>query len=125
MNTDTNHRKALYAKIAIGRKQLSHFSEDDYRDLLQREYNAASAKNLTLPQLTQLVDTLSRMGAKYTTGDKPQRTIPHARSDYYHIADDTFGPTKHKICAIWKKLGYDMTALDTRVNREFKIETFA
>lgn len=124
MDTAKN-RKALYAKIAIGRKQLAHFSDADYRELLQREYKASSAKDLTEPQLARLVDTLAHMGATYTTPGKPQRAAPHARSDYYHIADDQYGPIKRNICAIWKRLGYDMTSLDTRVKREFGVESFA
>ena len=57
---------------------------------------------------------------------KPARVRPHVRSDFYSIADDEFGKTKRYIAALWRNdLGYDMTSLDTLVDRMFGIASFA
>lgn len=118
------NRQPLYAKIAIARKQLPGMDESTYRELLQGMFGVQSAKNLNFTQLSRLVEHFSSLGANFTS--KPaQKVRPHARSDYYSLANDEFGPTKRMICAIWHKLGYDMTSLDTRCQREFKVESFA
>lgn len=128
--TATNNRRPLYAKIAIARKQLA-LSEDVYRELLENHFATRSASDLNFKQLSRLVSILAEKGAAFsskeasTSKDTTPRTVPHARSDFYHIADDEFGPIKRKICAIWKALGYDMTSLDTRCKREFGVESFA
>jgi len=141
----TENRKPLYAKIAIARKQLPNMDEDAYRDLLESEFGARSAKALKYGQLVRLVDILARLGARYTTGNKARcggqvgsqasltkhqarhaRRKPHVRSDFYDIADDEFGKTKRYIAAMWRnELGYDMTSLDTLVSRMFGVESFA
>lgn len=118
------NRKPLYAKIAIARKQLPGMDEAAYRELLQQMFGVDSAKDLNFTQLSRLVEHLASLGASFTSKPTP-KTKPHARSDYYSIANDEFGPTKRMICAIWHKLGYDMTSLDTRCQREFKVESFA
>lgn len=118
------NRKPLYAKIAIVRKQLPGMDETAYRELLQQMFGVDSAKELNFMQLSRLVEHLASLGANFTSKPTP-KIKPHARSDYYSIANDEFGPTKRMICAIWHKLGYDMTSLDTRCQREFKVESFA
>lgn len=142
---DSAQRRPLYAKIAIARKQLPGMDDDDvYRDLVEAHFQTRSASDLSFQQLSRLVNILVDKGAVFTSRGKgtgagkgtsmgkehkpdrtAMRTVPHARSDFYHIADDEFGPIKRKICAIWKALGYDMTSLDKRCAREFKVESFA
>lgn len=139
--TATNNRRPLYAKIAIARKQLPGMDDDDvYRDLVEAHFQTRSASDLSFQQLSRLVNILVDKGAIFISKvtrkqegkgkeQKParaaMRTAPHARSDFYHIADDEFGPIKRKVAAIWKGLGYDMTSLDTRCKREFGVESFA
>lgn len=121
----TPDRKPLYAKIAIARKQLPHMDEEAYRGLLESEFNTRSAKALRHGQLCRLVDILGRMGASFAAGNNP-RHKPHVRSDFYEIADDEFGKTKRYIAAVWRNdLGYDMTGLDTTVERMFGVASFA
>lgn len=119
------NRNPLYAKIAIARKQLPGLDDEDtYRDLLSNMFQKKSAKDLNFQQLSRLVEHFASLGANFTQKPKP-KVKPHARSDYYSIANDQFGPMKRMICAIWHKLGYDMTSLDTRCQREFDVESFA
>lgn len=118
-------RRPLYAKIAYARKQLPHMDEEAYREMLQENFGVRSGAALDMRQLTLLLRMLAEMGAVFTTGDKPAKVKPHARSDFYHVADDEFGPIKRKICAIWKRLGYDMASLNTRCKKEFGVESFA
>ncbi|MEG2173449.1 MAG: regulatory protein GemA [Desulfovibrionaceae bacterium] len=118
------NRNPLYAKIAIARKQLPNLDEAAYRALLHNMFGTQSAKELDFTQLSRLVEHLASLGANFTSKPAP-KVRPHARSDYYSLANDEFGPTKRMICAIWHKLGYDMTSLDTRCQREFKVESFA
>lgn len=126
-NTANDKRRPLYAKIAIARKQLG-MDEDIYRELIENYFGTRRASDLNWHQLSRLVEILAGKGAAFTSKGKPQkppRVSHHARSDFYHVADDEFGPTKRMICAIWHKLGYDMTSLDTRCQREFRVESFA
>lgn len=126
-----HNRNPLYAKIAIARKQLPNLDEAAYRALLDNMFGVLSAKDLNFTQLSRLVEHFASLGASFThaTAKAKSKTAkppkPHARSDYYSLANDQFGPTKRMICAIWHKLGYDMTSLDTRCQREFAVESFA
>ena len=124
----SENRKPLYAKIAIARKQLPHLDEEAYRELLDNNFGTRSASKLTWRQLQNLVQMLADMGAVYATKERATKRPgknTHARTDFYSIANDQYGPIKRKICAIWKGLGYDMQSLDTRCKREFGVESFA
>lgn len=130
--TDDARRRPLYAKIAIARKQLPELDDETYRDMLENHFGTRNARELNFHQLSRVVQMLAEKGAVFiskSTGQnaapKPPKSAPHARSDYYHIADDEFGPMKRMISAIWKRLGYDMTSLDTRCEREFGVPSFA
>lgn len=50
---------------------------------------------------------------------------PLSRPDWIEITDDMpFAAEKRQILAIWRKLGYSMTSLDTRVKRAFECPYF-
>ena len=121
------NRKPLYAKVAIARKQLPEMDDETFwRDWLEKMFwGKRSCRDLTMQELTRLVDLLGRMGAKYTSkgGDKRQKR-PYVRADFIQIPeDDPHVQTKRAICAIWRKLGYAMTGLETRVERQTGIVT--
>jgi hypothetical protein len=119
------NRNALYAKVEIARKQLPGMEDDDFfRDWMAGKfYGKRSRKDLTYPELKRLVDLLARMGAVYTSKkDKKNRERPYVRPDWIEIPDDDpNAAAKRAICLIWRKLGYAMTSLETRVEREFGI----
>jgi len=121
------NRNPLYAKIEIARAQLPGMDEDDFfRDwMASRFYGKRSRKDLSFQELKRLVDLLGRMGAVYA-GKKPQKkqARPYVRADFIEISDDDpNAPAKRMICAIWRKLGYALTGLETRIDRQTGIVT--
>lgn len=75
---------------------------------------------MTFQELTRLVDLLARMGARYTgKASNKRRERNYVRPEFIEIPrDDPNAATKRMICAIWRKLGYAMTGLETRVERQ-------
>jgi hypothetical protein len=122
-------RKPLYAKIAIARKQLPDMTEEAYRELLNNKFRVASASKLSFAQLSSLVQILAEMGAVFTTPGKTYsntKVTSKARPDWIEVKDgDRHADQKRAILAIWKKLGYSMSSLETRVKRGFGVESFA
>lgn len=133
------NRKPLYAKISIAKKQLG-MDEETYRDMLFDLYTCRSAKALTDNQLKMLVHRLEELGATFTSKTPPKKTSqggasaaatrpylvkPHSSTAWLDITDSMeHAPMKRQICAIWKKLGYSMNSLDTRVKRSFNVDCF-
>lgn len=122
------NRKAIYAKIAIARKQLG-LEEDLYRELLQNMFKKSSAKDLQDNELTKLLRHFAECGVQFVSkkSKKSSNTAvkPHSRPDWIDITPSMpFYNQKRQILAIWKKLGYSMTSLDTRVQREFNCYSF-
>ena len=120
-------RIGMYRKIEIARKQLPSFGEADFRGLLQRKFGVTSRKSLTLNQLSRLIDTLAEMGASFTVNGKEKKVRPRpaSRPDWIEITDSMpYAREKRQILAIWRKLGYSMTSLDTRVKRAFGTPCF-
>jgi hypothetical protein len=79
-----------------------------------------SLRALSFQELVRLVDLLGRMGAKYTSkGDGKRQKRPYIRPDFIEVPDDDpNAQVKRMICAIWRRLGYSMTGLETRVERQ-------
>lgn len=122
----TQNRRPLYAKIAIARKQLPHLDEDAYRELLKREFGKESSKELNWYQLERLIQLLAGLGAHFESGGSNRKVTAKARPDWISVPDDALHASlKRQILAIWKKLGYSMTSLETRVQRQFGTHTFA
>lgn len=121
-------RLGLYRKIEVARKQLPDMDENAFRSLLRAEFGVESRKDMTTSQLSRLVHYFaSNFGVKYTAPAKSRnsRVTPHGRPDFIEITDSMpFATQKRQILAIWRKLGYSMTSLDTRVKREFGAHCF-
>jgi hypothetical protein len=117
----------MYAKVEIARTQLPGMEDDDvFREwLADHFYGRRSRKDLSFQELKRLVDLLARLGARYTSKkSNHSRERPYVRPDFIEIPkDDPNAPTKRMICAIWRKLGYAMTGLETRVDRQTGIST--
>ncbi len=113
-------RLGLYRKIEVARKQLPEMDEEAFRSFLRAEFGVESRKDMTVPQLSWLVHHFAGLGVEYTTPAKSRNkaVTPHSRPDYIEITDSMpFAPQKRQILAIWRKLGYSMSSLDTRVRR--------
>lgn len=120
-------RLGLYRKIEVARKQLPHMDEDAFRSILRFEYGVESRKDMTIDQLSRLVHYLAQLGAKYTTPAKSRnnRVTAGARPDFINITDSMpYAAEKRQILAIWRKLGYSMQSLNTRVKRAFGTHQF-
>ena len=121
-------RIGLYRKIEIARKQLPHMDEEAFRDLLRLEFGVSSRKDMNMHQLSRLVQLFAaEYGVTYTAPAKSRnwRVTPHGRPDWIEITDSMpFAAEKRQILAIWRKLGYSMSSLDTRVRRAFGCPCF-
>lgn len=127
-NRNSQNRNAIYAKIAIARKQLG-LEDDIYRELLQNKFKKNSAKDLTDNELTRLLYHFTECGVRFVSKKNKKRSNisvnPHSRPDWIDITPGMpFYSQKKQILAIWKKLGYSMSSLDTRVQREFNCYSF-
>ncbi len=119
------NRNALYAKIAVAKKQLVYMDEEAYRDLLQMEFQKTSAKDLSYGQLVRLIGVLESKGAVFTKPTKQASMARRRDKDFYEIPDYVpHARQKRYIAALWSKMGYSMLSLDERCKRQFKIDAF-
>lgn len=117
-------RLGIYAKIAIARKQLD-LDEDTYREMLQNDFGKSSAKDLNVHELARLLQKFASLGVSFTHKGTNKKVTPHARPDWIEITDSmSFAKQKREILLIWRKLGYSMSSLDTRIKREFNCHLF-
>lgn len=124
---EKNMRLGLYRKIEIARKQLPDMDEEAFRDRLRNEYGVSSRKEMSVSQLSRLVHDFAREGVVFTAPAKAKNkeVRPHSRPDWIEITDSmSYAPEKRQILAIWRKLGYSMNSLDTRVKRAFGVPLF-
>mgnify|MGYP000330821908 CR=1 FL=1 len=124
---EKNMRLGLYRKIEIARKQLPDMDEEAFRDRLRNEYGVSSRKEMSVSQLSRLVHDFAREGVVFTAPAKAKNkeVRPHSRPDWIEITDSMeYAPEKRQILAIWRKLGYSMNSLDTRVKRAFGVPLF-
>lgn len=116
-------RLGLYRKIEIARKQLPHMDEEAFRALLRSEFGVESRKDMNIHQLSRLLQLFAaQYGVTYTAPAKSRnsRVTALSRPDWIEITDSMpYAAEKRQILAIWRKLGYSMTSLDTRVKRAF------
>ena len=121
-------RLGLYRKIEIARKQLPAMDEEAFRALLRSEFGVFSRKDMSVNQLSRLVQHFAAVhGVTYTAPAKSRnpRVTPHGRPDFIEITDSMpYAREKRQILAIWRRLGYSMTSLDTRCKRAFGVPVF-
>lgn len=128
--TSVNEREmrlGLYRKIEVARKQLPQMDEEAFRALLRSEFGVESRKDMTVHQLSRLVHHFTSLGVRYTAPTKSRnaKITPHGRPDFIEITDSMpYASEKRQILAIWRKLGYSMSSLDTRVKRSFGVHCF-
>ena len=121
--TANEKRVALYRKIEVGRKQLPAMDEVAFRQLLNNEFGVESRKDMSVGQLSRLVNILAEKGAVFTSPKKPKAASK--KPDFIDITDSMpFATQKRQILAIWRKLGYALSSLDTKVKRAFGIDRF-
>ncbi len=124
---NTPERLGLYGKIEIGRNQLPEMADDDYfREWLHNTFGKRSRTELSISELSRIVAHFTESGAVFTSkkAAPKKRTnnkkTPQARPDWIEVPETVpHAKLKREICAIWRKLGYSMTSLETRVKRQF------
>lgn len=124
-----SYANAIKGKIALGRKQIPEYADDDFwRDTLEDLIGVRSLSGFTdEKKLGRVVDFLASKGAVFTKpagAGKYRAKAAQRRTDFYAIPDGPNARQKRYICALWKELGYDMTALDTRVKRQIGVDAF-
>lgn len=127
MRDNKEIRLGLYRKIEVARKHLPGMDEEAFRGLLRSEFGVESRKDMTVPQLSRLVHHFARLGVEYKAPAKSRnrRVTANARPDFIEVTDSMpYAREKRQILAIWRKLGYSMTSLDTRVKRAFGAHCF-
>ena len=119
-------RLGLYRKIEIARKQLPDMTEEAFRDLLRGEFGVSSRKEMSVKQLSRLVDIFARRGVVFVKPKSSRPIPPEARrADWIEVTDSMpYARERRQILAIWRRLGYTMDSLDTRVKRAFGVECF-
>ncbi len=117
------NRRPLYAKIALARKQLA-MDETTYREMLQTRFQVKSSSDLSFTDLSRLVQYMAELGAVFTSKGSNKKVKPQARPDWINVTGTPYEGEKRQILAIWKKLNYSMSSLDTRVKRAFGVEIF-
>lgn len=126
-----SNRNAMLAKIAWGRKQMRYMDEDEpWRNMLAQVTGERRASKMSDKQLARVIDHMARCGVVFTSAKSKSTGKPYKfkaaqrRSDFYEIPDGPYARQKRLICAMWNKLGYDMTSLDTRIKRQCGLESF-
>lgn len=121
-------RLALYRKIEVGRRQLANMDDVAFRTLLQNEFGKTSRKDMTNSELARLINILASYGAVFVAkkGQKAaSKPLGSPRSDFIEITDSMpCAAEKRQILAIWRRLGYSLASLDTRVKRSFGAHCF-
>lgn len=86
-------------RIHALRRQIPHFTEEDYRALLAREFKAASSKDLTSAQAYRLIDILAPLA-----GDS---------ANVRRASETATGPYADKLRALWIS-GYHLGVIRQR-----------
>lgn len=116
-----NYRRAMLAKIHIGKKERG-MAEEEYRAMLQERYGKASSSKLTFEEMKDLVSFLEHLGVQYP--NSRERSLK-PRRDFYEIPDGTtHARQKRYIAALWDALGWKMSGLDVRAKSQWGVESF-
>lgn len=113
------NRKADLAKIHLAKKQLG-MDDDTYRMMLQEMFGASSAGKLNSKQRFRLLCHMEERGAVFTRRNKPVQVS----KQFYPIPDGPNASQKRYIAALWCKLGYNASGLDTRAEKQFGVDKF-
>lgn len=121
MSSPAESRRSLLAKVHIAKKQLG-MSDDDYRQMLLDRFDVESAGKLPFLKLHELVRHFAALGAVFTSSRK---RAPNPRTNFYEVPDGVhFDRQKRLIAAMWHALGWQMSSLDARCARQFKVDKF-
>lgn len=114
-------RNAELAKIHMGKKQLG-LDDETYRAMLNDMFGVTTAAKLNFKQRYRLMRHMEERGAVFASKSKP---TAKPTEDFYVIPDGApHVQQKRYILALWKKLGWKMSGIDTRMKKQFGVESF-
>ncbi|SHI60249.1 regulatory protein GemA [Halodesulfovibrio aestuarii] len=113
-------RKAELAKIHMGKKQLG-LDDETYRNMLSDMFGVTSAGKLDFRQRYRLLRHMEERGVEFTSKNK---SSAKPKEDFYVIPDNVpHVQQKRYILALWKKLGWKMSGIDTRMKKQFGVDS--
>ena len=122
MALKNDRRKGLIQKVKIGQKQLG-ISDGSYRDMLEDKYGVRSCTELTVRQLSDLLNHYIRLGWVGPSKTKGRPKNDKGATRYISVPDtDPHALQKRKILAMWKALGWSLDGLKTRLRKQFGVE---
>lgn len=123
-NQAVSGRKQLLARVHIAKKELG-ICDEDYRAILAERFDVGSAADLTVPQLSQLVEHFRALGWKASATKKPRKqdAKPGSGSREFVRIDDADPQARQKryILALAKKLGWSLSGLQKRIQKQFGV----
>ena len=112
------NRRALLAKVHIGAKAMG-WDTQAYRDILRGRFGVGSAADLTDRQLEEFCDYLKSQGIVFKSKKQTNN-----KENYYRLPKGDLNAQKRYIAALWKKLDFKMSGLDTRCKKQFNVDKF-
>lgn len=121
-------RNADLAKIHLGCKQLG-LDDATYRAMLESMFGVTSSAKLDFTQRYRLICRMEELGAQFsakgtTNRQQPTRLPKRGSADFYVIPDNVpYVNQKRYILALWKALGWSLSGVDTRMRRQFGVDS--
>ena len=123
-------RNADLAKIHMGKKQLG-LDDETYRVMLDEMFGVTSAGKLNSKQRYRLIRHMEERGAVFVSKNEKNshaqtKKVQRTKNDFYAIPDGVpFVSQKRYLLVLWKKLGWKLSGVDTRMKRQYGIESLA
>ena len=112
-------RNALVGKVHLAKKQLC-LSDDEYRALLLGATGKESCRELSVAELSEVLNRCIRLGFQPAAGRAPQDG--RKRTGYVEIADsDPLASQKRYALALAKMLGWSPASLNKRLEKQFHV----
>lgn len=117
--------KSDLARIHIAKKELG-LPEEEYRDILQVNFQVASARDLSDRQTRALIELFRAKGwqPKAGTGSAGPGRASAGKDPFLEIKPGPAAKQQRKVLALWHALGYPMAKLHARVKRQFGVDRF-
>lgn len=119
-------RIAEIRKIQVGKRLLGLHKDDVvYRAMLERMFGVSSTADLDAKQRYRLIRHMEELGAQFSRKGKTNPQQPkRSTADFYVIPDNVpYVNQKRYILVLWKALGWSMSGVDTRMRRQFGVDS--
>lgn len=120
------NKTAAIRKIQVGKRLLGLHKDDvAYRAMLENMFGVSSSTGLNERQLHRLIRHMEELGAQFSRKGKTNPQQPKRSSaDFYVIPDGVpYVNQKRYILVLWKALGWSISGVDTRMQRQFGVDS--